>query len=79
MLTDIVTLQARNPPAYIAPIGTSTLTGDGVGIIDIRSIYDWADAINPHGHASETNAQTIARMSITPADDRRVRFMRLRR
>ncbi len=76
MLTDIVTLQARTPPNYIAPIGTSTLTGDSVGIIDIRSIYDWADAINPQAIPPETNAQTIARMSITPADDRRVRFMR---
>jgi hypothetical protein len=77
MVTDIVTLQARTPPAYIPPIGTSTLTGDAVGVIDIRSIYDWADAINPQAIAPETNAQTIARMSNTPADSRRVRFMRL--
>ena len=76
MLTDIVTLQARTPPAYIPPIGTSTLTGDSVGIIDIRSIYDWADAINPQAISPETNAQTIARMSTTPANNRRVRFMR---
>ena len=45
MLTDIVALQARNPPLYIPPIGTSTLTANGVGIIDIRSVYDWADAM----------------------------------
>ncbi|HEV7431519.1 MAG TPA: hypothetical protein VGN77_00645 [Steroidobacteraceae bacterium] len=76
MLTDIVTLQARTPPAYIPAIGTSTLTGDAVGIIDIRSVYDWADAINPQAISPETNAQTIARMSITPANSRRVRFMR---
>ena len=77
MVTDIVTLQARNPPLYIPPIGTSTLTGDGVGIIDIRSVYDWADAINPQAVGNETNSQTIARMSKTPPDSRRIRFMRL--
>jgi hypothetical protein len=77
MLTDVVTLQSRTPPIVIAPIGTSTLTGDAVGVIDIRSVYDWADATNPQAIAPETNAQTIARMRITPADSRRVRFMRL--
>lgn len=76
MVTDIVALQARTPPAYRVPIGTSTLTGDAAGILDIRSVYDWADAINPQAIAPETNAQTIARMSNTPADSRRVRFMR---
>ena len=78
MLTDIVTLQARTPPAYIPPIGTSTLTGDAVGIIDIRSVYDWADDLNPQSVPGETsNAQTIARLSVTPANARRVRFMRI--
>ncbi len=77
MVTDIVALQARTPPVYIPPIGTSTLTADAVGVIDIRSIYDWADAINPQAIPPETNAHTIARMSVTPADSRRVRFMRL--
>jgi len=77
MLTDIVTLQARNPPSYIAPLGGSALAGDNVGIIDIRSIYDWADATNPFALGTETNAQTIARLSVTPADSRRARFLRL--
>jgi Hydrazine synthase alpha subunit middle domain len=77
MLTDIVSLQARNPPLYIPPIGTSTLSANDVGIIDIRSVYDWADAINPQAVGAETNAQTIARITKTPADSRRVRFLRL--
>jgi hypothetical protein len=77
MLTDIVTLQARNPPLYIAPLGSSATAGDGVGILDIRSIYDWADALNPMAIGTETNAQTIARMSVTPADARRARFLRV--
>jgi hypothetical protein len=38
MLTDVVALQARPPPAYIAPVSTaSTLAGDSAGIIDVRS------------------------------------------
>ena len=77
MVTDIVSLQARPPPAYIPPLNASPLTGDNAGIIDIRSVYDWADATNPEAIGAETNAQTIARMSLTPADSRRARFMRI--
>ena len=61
MVTDIVTLQARTPPAYIPPIGTSTLTGDAVGVIDIRSIYDWADAINPQAIARRDQCRRPSR------------------
>ena len=77
MLTDLVTLQARPTPSYIPPVGASALAGDGVGIIDVRSIYDWADATNPFAVGTETNAQVIARMSTTPADARRARFLRV--
>ncbi len=77
MLTDIVTLQARAPPAWIPPLGGSALAGDGDGIIDVRSIYDWADATNSNAIGTETNAQTIARMSTTPADQRGARFLRI--
>ena len=77
MVTDIVTLQARNSPLYIPPLGASATAGDGVGILDIRSIYDWADALNPFALGTETNAQTIARLSATPADGRRARFLRV--
>jgi hypothetical protein len=77
MLTDIVTLQARTPPPWIPPLGGSGLAGDSAGIIDIRSIYDWADDTNPFAIGTETNAQTIARVSITPADQRRARFLRV--
>jgi len=77
MLTDIVTLQARTPPTYIPPGSASALAGDDVGIIDIRSVYDWADAINPEAIGTETNADVIARESATPANLRRVRFLRV--
>ena len=77
MLTDIVTLQARAPPSYVPPQNASTLAGDSLGIIDIRSIYDWADATNPEAVGAETNADVIARLSVTNADERRPRFLRV--
>lgn len=77
MLTDIVTMQSRNAPLYIPPLSGSATAGDGVGILDIRSIYDWADATNPFALGTETNAQTIARLSGTAANDRRARFLRV--
>ncbi|MDE2251309.1 MAG: hypothetical protein KGL25_07875, partial [Gammaproteobacteria bacterium] len=86
MLTDIVSLQARPAPAYVQPVPTgSTLAGDGLGIIDIRSIYDWADATTPVANATEralatsldTNRAVITRMSTTPADNRPARFLRI--
>ena len=78
MLTDIVSLQARPVPAFVQPVNTgSTLAGDGLGIIDIRSIYDWADATVPLATGAETNAAVIARMSTTNADARAARFVRI--
>jgi len=77
MLTDVVALQARPPPAYIAPVSTaSTLAGDSAGIIDIRSVYDWADASWPGVGAGGT-ANFIAAISTTPADLRPARFLRI--
>ena len=78
MLTDVVSLQARATPAYIAPVGIgSTLASDALGIIDIRSIYDWADAKSPLATLAESNADVIARLSATNADARPARFLRI--
>jgi hypothetical protein len=78
MLSDIVSLQAKPVPAYVQPVATgSTLAGDGLGIIDIRSIYDWADATVPLATGMETNADVIARMSTTAPDLRPARFLRI--
>ncbi len=77
MLTDVVTLQARTPPAYVAPVSTgSTLAGDGLGIIDIRSVYDWADG-KWIGTGAATTSAFIATMAATNADARPARFLRL--
>ena len=78
MLTDIVSLQARPSPAFVQAVATgTTLAGDGLGIIDIRSIYDWADATVPLAMGMETNANVIARLSTTLADARPARFLRI--
>jgi hypothetical protein len=78
MLTDVVSLQARTAPAFVAPLGTgSTLAGDGVGIIDVRSVFDWGDATVSLANAAESNAAFIARMSTTSADARPARFLRI--
>lgn len=78
MLADVVSLQARPNPAFIAPINTgSTLAGDGLGIIDIRSIFDWGDATVALAKAGESNATFIARMAATNADARPARFLRI--
>jgi len=77
MLTDLVTLQARSAPAFIAPVGTgSTLAGDGLGIIDIRSIYDWADG-KWAGTGAASTASFISTMTTTNADARPARFLRI--
>jgi Hydrazine synthase alpha subunit middle domain len=78
MLTDIVSLQARPPPAYVAPVPTNNpLADDKLGIIDIRSVYDWADAPVPLATGAETNADVITRLTATPADLRAARFLRI--
>jgi hypothetical protein len=78
MLSDLVSLQARPPPAYVAPVPTgTTLAADGWGIIDIRSIYDWGDATVPLAMGMETNKDVVTRLSATPADQRPARFLRI--
>lgn len=79
MITDAVSLQARTPPLFVQPVSTaSTLAGDGLGILDIRSVYDWADATWPAITALGTTPQAfIATMATTPADQRPARFLRI--
>jgi hypothetical protein len=70
-LTDIAALQPRPAvPAYIADSYTEITPP--VGIIDIRSVYDWDGA-----PWSGTGAGGIAAMAQTDADARPARFLRL--
>jgi len=70
-VTEIVALQPRPAaPAYIAD--SYTAGSSPVGIIDIRSVYDWDGAA-----WSGTGAGGIAAMAQTEADQRPARFLRL--
>jgi hypothetical protein len=70
-VTDIVALQPRPaPPAYIAD--SYTVTTPAVGVLDIRSVYDWDGAA-----WSGTGAGGIAAMAQTVADQRPARFLRI--
>jgi Hydrazine synthase alpha subunit middle domain len=70
-LTDVVALQPRQVvPQYIAD--TYTVTTLPIGILDIRSVYDWDGANWP-----SLPAGGIAAMAQTQADMRPARFLRL--
>jgi hypothetical protein len=70
-VTDIVTLQPRPvPPALMADSYLPTTTP--VGVLDIRSVYDWDGAA-----WSGTGAGGIAAMAQTVAAQRPARFLRL--
>jgi hypothetical protein len=70
-VTDIVALQPRPAlPAYIADSYTTDTSP--LGVIDIRSVYDWDGAA-----WSGTGAGGIAAMAQTDADQRPARFLRL--
>jgi hypothetical protein len=70
-ITDIVALQPRPAaPAFIPD--SYSVTTSPVGVLDIRSVYDWDGAA-----WSGTGAGGIAGMARTVADQRPVRFLRL--
>ncbi|MCI0432894.1 MAG: hypothetical protein L0271_04495, partial [Gemmatimonadetes bacterium] len=77
IITDVVTMQAYNPPPVILD-GVSgvdldaTLVSEGVGLLDIRSVYDieGVDTATP-------NIAALADPAQTTADQRPARFIRL--
>lgn len=78
MLTDVVSLQAHPAPLFVQPVSTATtLAGDGAGIIDIRSVYDFGDDTTWPGYGGQSPATFIAAMATTPADLRPARFLRI--
>ena len=74
MVEDIVSLQPRAVPAFIADtLPAVALAPDlGVGILDIRSVYDW-DGTPWTGLAG----RTIAQIAALPAAQRPARFLRI--
>lgn len=77
IITDVVTMQAYNaPPVILDGVAgvdlDATLVSEGVGLLDIRSVYDieGVDTATP-------NIATLANPAVTTADQRPVRFMRL--
>ncbi len=72
MVEDVVSLQPRTLPAFIADGSTTTqLAADGVGILDIRSVYDW------DGVETGAGIGGIAGAAQRPADGRTARFLRI--
>jgi Hydrazine synthase alpha subunit middle domain/WD40-like Beta Propeller Repeat len=80
MITDLVAAQPRQPPAVIldkVPVidFDPDLQSQGVGILDIRSVYDF-DGID-RAAPDAPNIATLANPGLRTADQRRARFLRL--
>ncbi len=78
MITDVVAAQPRTPPPVIldqviAPGSLeSTLVGEGVGVLSIKSVYDFdgTDTATP-------NLAAVRNPMVTPAANRPARFIRI--
>lgn len=77
IITDVVTMQAyASPPVILDGVGgvdlDSNLVAEGVGLLDIRSVYDieGVDTANP-------DIATLADPGQTTADQRPARFVRI--
>jgi hypothetical protein len=83
MITDLVAAQPRQPPAVIldhsllAPDFNPALVGEGVGVLDIRSVYDFDGTARAMANGANINIATIANPATTTADQRTARFLRL--
>ena len=79
MITDVVAAQPRTPPAVIVDkvAGVNldqTLFDAGVGVIDIKSVYDF-DGVD----TAKPNIQTLADPAKSSAAQRPARFIRLQK
>ena len=77
IITDVVTMQAYSaPPVILDGVAgvdlDATLVSEGVGLLDIRSVYDieGVDTATP-------NIATLANPALTTADQRPARFIRI--
>jgi hypothetical protein len=76
VITDIIAVQPRPRPATLpAAILNTVWETEGVGALHIRSVYDLDGAFNNMG-ATAGDITTFA-SSLTPADERPARFLRL--
>jgi hypothetical protein len=81
MITDVVAAQPRVPPAVIldkVPVidFNPDLLSQGVGILDIRSVYDF-DGITRNTGTGTPSIGTLANPSQRTADQRPARFLRI--
>lgn len=74
LIEDIVSLQPRGNPAFLPDTQPpAVLAPDlGVGVLDIRSVYDWDGAL-----WSGLGNQTLAQVAALPAAQRPARFLRI--
>lgn len=86
--TDAVTLQPQTTPAIIFDKGSgeldATLAAEGVGLLNIRSVYDFSDNIFNGCFLTDctpvnsiTTAQQLGDPGLTSSDDRPARFLRI--
>ena len=81
MITDLVAAQPRSPPVVIldkVPVidFDPDLQTEGVGILDIRSIYDFDGTTRSTGTGNPSIA-TLANPAMRTADQRPARFLRI--
>ena len=75
MFTEAVILEPKSPATYIAPVTTSS----DVGILHIRSVYDgnFVTGSGVPANRANLNLAALANPSMTPADARPARFLRI--
>lgn len=80
MITDLVAAQPRVPPTYrpdhalAGPDFNPALVGEGVGVLDIRSVYDFDGVV---ANAGAADIATVADPRLRNATQRPARFLRL--
>lgn len=75
MFTDAVSLEKTTPPTFFRSEVNSQLAQEAVGVLHIRSVYDFDGTFGRYGfNQAPTN---LAAMAAAPADQRPARFLRL--
>jgi hypothetical protein len=83
MITDLVAAQPRLPPTVILDRTLPSadfdpaLAGEGVGVLDIRSVYDFDGTARANANGAAINIANVADPGTTSADQRTARFLRI--